>query len=272
VILTAIRQGTGMLDQIKIEVPSDESDKMGDLRMRRVYQILLVASIIGNIVLSFATYFNKVHSERLDDEKKALDNKFAELTLQRAALENRIQIYNNSPTFSIFRLIYEMNSFSRFIDSHTQPPFLSDNKNFRIIENSIYENVKRDLTLIHRQQRLRSQLKLLVIANTSSSPAFALKITLADSSIVELGDVEPHTAVLIPVTYKKDDNSPNTGSDNFSQLIYDVRLGGDSAHQNLPIPGPVTTSWTPLLTDPAGVGRASVDDDRDKRLDETLPP
>jgi hypothetical protein len=88
---------------------------------------------------------------------------------------------------------------------------------------------------------------------------------------MSLGDLEPHTAILLPVIYQQDENAAKIGIDNYKQMAYDVRTAGDSTAQIITIPSAAATSWTPLLNDPAGVGRASVDDDRDRRIDDVLP-
>jgi hypothetical protein len=254
-------------DLIKLEKPAFTSK-----RLQYTYQLLFVLSIMLNIISSVFAYIQHSRLVQLDIEKKTIESHLSQLDIEKKTIENRVLVTEHLPEFSTFRLIYEINTLSKFLQSGDQPPFLNKNKSFRILENGVYELVKGDLEAIRKHNRVSSRTTFLVVANTHDSTAYAVTIGTVARQQYKLGDLEGHSTVMIPLAYENAAKSIKVGSDDLVKIDYEVRIFEKAEPRQIPIPLPANVTWTPVINDSSGIGRALQGQGDEERLNELLPP
>jgi len=225
--------------------------------LKYLYQVLFVLSAIANLV------FVVINSQQ--------KSKLSELEIEKRTAENRVLAAEHRPAFSIFRLIYEINTFDKFVRSGDQPPFLDGNRTYRILENDVYREAKSDLDA--KRSRVNSRLTFLAIANTHDVTAYAVTAANTGGIKYKLGDLEGHSAVLIPLLYEESDKSAKSvkiGTDDLSKIAYRDESADKEAGRELAVPPPANLTWTPLLNDSV-VGRASAAQADDDRLNDLIP-
>jgi hypothetical protein len=227
--------------------------------LKYLYQVLFILSAIANLVFAVINYQQKT--------------RLSELEIEKRTAENRVLAAEHRPSFSIFRLIYEINTFDKFVRSGDQPPFLDGNRTYRILDNDVYREAKSDLDAIQKRNRVNSRLTFLAIANTHDVTAYAVTAASAEGTKYRLGDLEGHSAILIPLVYEKNDRTTKSikiGTDDLSKIAYRDESADKEAGRELAVPPPANLTWTPLLNDSV-VGRASAAQADDGRLNDLIP-
>jgi hypothetical protein len=240
-----------------MDLPKMKEPTLTSPVLKNIYQVIFVLSVVINLIFSVVTYRDK--------------SRLSELEIEKHTIENRLLLAEHLPSFSSFRLIYEINTLDKFLRSKDQPPFISGNKIYRILDNSVYQAAKIDLEAIKKGNRVSSRITFLTIANTHDATAHA--VTANDQAGIQyrLGDLEGHSAVLVPLIYEKSAKSIKIGADELVKIVYQEAAGDKADAREMSIPAAGNVTWTPLLNDFVGVGRAEARQADDDRLYEQLP-
>jgi hypothetical protein len=225
--------------------------------LKSIYQVLFVASVALNIVFSIFAYMNRIQLNRLEIDKRSM--------------ENALLAAEHLPSFSTFRLIFETNTLSKFLHSGEQPPFLNGNVTYRILENDVYDRLKTDLVVAQKGNRVASRITFLIVANTRNAPGESVTLNSMVGPKYRVGTIEGHSAVLVPLTYENAAKSIKAGADDLTEITFDVRSAENLVHHQSPISPAVNITWTPVLNDFGNVGRALVEQGDADRLNELLP-
>lgn len=222
-----------------------------------IYHAVFVLSAVLNVVFSIITYQQK--------------SKLSELEIEKRTIENRALAADRLPSLTIFRLIYEINTLDKFLRSGDQPPFLNGNKVYRIVDDQAYTAVKSDLDAIQKRNRVSSRVTFLAIANLHDATAYAVTATGDAGTAYRLGDLEGHSAILIPLIYEKAAKSLTIGADDINKIAYREEAESTQEEREVIVPPRANLTWTPVLNDSSVVGRAAAAQPDDDRLNELLP-
>jgi hypothetical protein len=223
-------------------------------RTKLVYQVLLVLSLVGNGALALR---NQANSERL-----------AALTEQKTSLEAKLLNARSLPAFSFSRVRYEVGKFDEQVRKGQLVPFLEGVKDYRIIENSVFQRLQKGMQSRNDRQDL---VTLLLVVNVGEASAASLRARRGESSTLDLGELRPNAAILIPVEY-----APHRAPRQPVREATPVALGYQSAllpgtQHEVAIPPPSAQSWVPTIGKLQGVSRSAVTEGN-AHLTDILPP
>ena len=200
---------------------------------------------------------------KLQEEKAALE-------AIKTRLENQALEAQSTPNILISRVSYELKTFQSLLHRQTLIPFLGGIKDYRIVENEILAMVEHDMKVATKVRSMGRTVTFLLIANVGTVPIYELRITRADSSLVDLGGLQPNSVILMPTKYSDEGQAANSTEAPFSRLQYQAAAQPTGSFREIPIPPPAAQTWTPVLTNVKAIGRALVNDE-DKHLSTILP-
>lgn len=232
-------------------------------RANRIYQILLIFSLVLNGVLALRSQWNTERVRNLNDEKMQLD-------VKKTELENQLLLAKNLPTFSFFRLRYELGTFYSQLKQGKLLPFLSKVEDYRIIQNELLDSVELRLKTHSDRYEARQTITFLVVMNVSTAPAYSIRVEISNIPSIEVGDLMPGAVLLFPTEYEIERQNPVKRSIVISSLHYEVMSGTDRKPYHIIVPPAVAQSWVPILENIRGIGRALTIDEPD-HLKKVLP-
>src|SRR5262249_40748452 len=114
-----------------------------------------------------------------------------------------------------------------------------------------------------------ARVTFLVIANTSVSTAHAVSTIRSSAQQYSFGDIEGHSAVMIPLRYVNASNGVDIADPDPTELSYESRYLDHVKTFTTAIPPAANVTWTPVVDEFSNIGRAS--EGNESTLKELLP-
>jgi len=162
---------------------------------------------------------------------------------------------------STFYVISEVENLRRFLDSKDPLPFTNDIHKYRIYENIVFDKLSTDISNQRPDNNKSSLITFLTIVNPSDVTAYATVAEAEGLANATLGDLEGHTAILIPITYKPATNGHETRASEYHQLRYEARIANTVQNFTREIPKETNPAWTPSLGNIRGWARAAPEEE-----------
>lgn len=216
-------------------------------------RFLTILSLVGNLVFAGAAAFTAYQNTTLDSERKRL--------------ENALLVEKSIPDLQTFYVMVELPTLHRMLGSKSPLPFAPGVTRYRFTENDVFKRVSDDFDRMSRGRSRDATVTFLVVANPSEMTAYSVGAWDSASTELRVGDIEPHTALLIGTAYEGSASGPdNIGLPAFGKLQFVVRAGGTSLIER-EIPKPANPSWAVQLGNVRTWARALPSGERNPLLD-----
>ena len=239
-----------------IETPKEQKNG-------KLYGILLTVSLGANIILGIISARSSWRISDLQAQKNQLEIDKGKIEAEQQSVEHALFMAKHKPSLSTFYLISNIENLHAFLKSKERFPYDQHITSYRMLENNDFLQLTADLDKLKKRTPVKATVHFLVIANSSDNDAHNTKLTGINGNSTDVGRVEAHSAVLIPVHYARTAELITKISPTFASLEYDPKPDSQKDHYTAMIKDPVNPSWTPVLGDMRGWGRASVKKDDD---------
>ena len=230
-------------------------------KSNKVYNFFLTVSLIVNVALAIFSGYSAFRAATLENEKGKIEVEKGRIEKQRQQVEQELFVEKNIPHLSTFYLITSINALESFTKSKEQFPFAQQVRRYRILETEAFDRLSADIKRLPKKANLTGTVHFLVIVNPGEINAYDAELQKFDSTKVAAGTIEPHSALLVPIYYKENDDLHAKITPLFAALQYDSKAGDLQRHHAENIENPVNPSWVPTLGDLRGWGRAKPSED-----------
>jgi hypothetical protein len=224
--------------------------------------LLVAISLIVNVCLAILSGYLGYQNHLVGLEKGKIEN-------EKANLEKELLIEKNTPHLSTFYLITKTESLYAFLKKNEPFPYAQQVERFRIVENEAFEKLSLDFEMLRTKRRVTGNVHFLVVVNASDVVAHDARLMKSIGDTVPVGNIEGHSALLIPVYSGPSTNPQAAVANSYFSLSYQSKAGNIKRIFKEKIKPPVNPSWTPTLGDLRGWGRASTEND-DSHLTDLL--
>jgi hypothetical protein len=166
-------------------------------------------------------------------------------------------IQKNTPLITTFFVLSELQIFREFLDSKSVFPFAQEISSYRISENPILVRLSSDINVLRSGNNNKAaRITFLVIANNGDATAYEV-VARSSSSDLTLGDISPHTAILVPTRYSTPSPSEDLHQPEYSTLSFEARVGNLTSPITRRIAPMANPTWAPVLGTLQGWARAT---------------
>lgn len=229
-----------------------------------INRILLPISLGVNIILAIFSGYSSIQKSKLENERDKMEN-------EKAQIEQQLYMEKNIPRLSTFYSIAKIEVFSSFLKSKQQFPYGQHIEKYAMLETQQLEDLSRDLKILETGDKISGTVHFLIVMNPGEVNAYNTQLTNFKGDITNIGFVESHSALLVPIYYKRSANQETLITPVFSSIDYVSKVGRSEQHYRDTIANPVNPSWTPTLGgEIRGWGRATIKED-DSYLENLIP-
>jgi len=262
----AAKDSNGVDDKIDDDA---KEDRPSHATAKYLYQVLLIASLIGNGALALRSAWNTERLNAISEQKTTVEIANAKLQAEKTSLDTQLLRIASTPSLSLSRLRYALRTFAQQQKKGALVPFLSNVKEVRIVQNEAFFALERGLKALHRGTSSAGTVEFLMVANVGNVPALSVVAKNEGGAPHEMGDLLPNSVLLIPIEYT--DGKSTTIPAKIALFQFDSSTANGHLQQQIPVPPPTVQSWVPTLDEVRGIGRALTTDDDTHLLDAVSP-
>lgn len=219
-----------------------------------IYNFFLTISLIVNVILAIFSGYSAFRTSKLDDEKKKIE-------IERKGIETELFIEKNKPHLSTFYLVTKIDALNEFLKSKAPFPYAQQVDRYRILDNQQFEQLSSDIEKLKKNQKVDGTICFLVVVNPGEIPAYNVKLKAIRGDLIETGDIESHSALMIPIYYSQSTDPHVKIPFINTSILYDSKAAGLQQSYSMDIEAPANISWVPKLNDLRGWGRAMPEKD-----------